>query len=130
MKVHDRWPNRHTEECTGCGARPGEVHDDDCRGHLGSGIRHHRGARRDLRRRFGRQRPEPVVRRAGARFYVTAQQGRRIVYLMGPFVSHMTALARVPRARQLLAERYPCDAPWVSVGTGSRPDAVPTRFGR
>lgn len=129
MKTRDRFPNRHTEECTGCGAWPGEVHEE-CRGHLGTGIRHHRGARRDLKRRFGRGVLEPLVRRPGARFYVTARIGRRTAYLLGPYISHMTALSRVPRAQQLISERYQGFDAWVSVGTASRADTIPTRLGR
>jgi hypothetical protein len=126
----DRLPNRHTEECTGCGARRKERHDEDCRGHLGSGIRNLDAARRSIRRRYGQGAPEPIARRPGARFYVTARSGRRTAYLLGPFASHMTAQAAVPRARQELHSRYPHDAPWMALGTASRPDTVPTVLGR
>lgn len=130
-RVRDRFPNRHTEECTGCGARRGEVHDPDCRGHLGTGIRSIRGARRDLRRRFGQDRLPPIVRRPGARFYVTARHGPgATAYLLGPYVSHMTALAAVTRGARLLGERWAREASWLAVGTASRPDTVPTAFGR
>ena len=126
----DRYPNRHTEECTGCGARRGERHDD-CRGHLGSGIRNLDGARRHLRRRWNQGQPEPPVCRPGARFYVTARSdGGRTAWLIGPFASHVGAQAAVPRARRLLADRYPDDAQWASLGTASRPGTVPTTFGR
>jgi len=130
-RVRDRFPNRHTEQCTGCGARRGELHDTDCRGHLASGIRSIDGARKDMRRRFNQGMPQPIVRRLGARFYVTARRGAgATAYLLGPYVSHMTALAAVPRGWRLLHERWSHEASWLAVGTASRPDTVPTAFGR
>lgn len=54
-------------------------------------------ARRDIRRRFNQGEPQPVISRPGAYFYVTAVSGphRRIAWLLGPYVSHLTALAQV-----------------------------------
>ncbi len=128
----DPWPNRHTEECTSCGALPDEIHYVDCGGHLGTGIRHHDGARRYLRRKFNDGPAQEPVSRPGHRFYVTAYKGRRggVSYLLGPYVSHMSALAAVPRARRAFDERCPDLAPFVGFGTVSRPDTVPTVFGR
>lgn len=122
--------NRHTEECTSCGAWPSERHDDDCRGHLGTGIRHHRRARQYLRRKFGDTPAEPIVSRPGHLFYVTARSGKRVAWLLGPYVSHMTALGNINRAWHLLYERYPDDAEWVAVGTASRLGTVATKLGR
>lgn len=124
-RVRDRFPNRHTEQCSDCGARIRERHDQDCRGHLGTGIRNLRAARRDLRNRFRQVPAEPVQQRPGARFYVTAVSGRRVAYLLGPYVSHLSAQVAVPRGRRLLPGGC-----WVAVGTASRPDTVPTVFGR
>lgn len=107
------------------------MHEDAFSGrvtYLGTGIANLDAAKRYLRARW-RQAPLPrIERRAGARFYVSVRGGRRARMLLGPYVSHMTALAAVPRARRLLAERYP-DAS-VSVGTASMPNTVPTLFGR
>ncbi len=129
--ITTRQHNRHTEQCTGCGATPRESHDDDCRGHLKTGIRHHRAARRYLRRKFGQSaHRRPITRCPGARFYVTGRAGVRVVYLLGPYVSHMTALERVPQACRQLAEQFPHEVPWLRVGTASRPDTVATRLGR
>lgn len=50
------------------------------------------------------------------------------MFLLGPYVSHMTALAAVPRAERMLRERYP-DA-FISVGTASLSTTVPTKLGR
>ncbi len=125
----DPWPNRHTEECTSCGARRRELHDDDCRGHLGTGIRNLDGARKELRRRWRQEPiPEPVAR-PGHRFYVTVRAGRRSGPLLGPYVSHLTALANVGRARALATAVD--DMAWhYRYGTASAAATVPTRFGR
>ena len=52
----------------------------------------------------------------GGRFYVTAQNGRQSVFLLGPFDTHAAALAQVARGRQL-AYDYDVRAPWYSYGT-------------
>lgn len=94
--------------------------------HRLSGIRNPRAARRYLRGKFSTGLPEPVVSRPGALFYVTLQAGRRSAFLLGPYVSHMTALAAVPRAREMLGAR----GLFASVGTASTPRRLPTVFGR
>jgi hypothetical protein len=91
--------------------------------YLNTGIGTLDGAKRYLRAKW-KQAPLPaIVVRPGARFYVTARSGARVAYLLGPYVSHMTALAAVPRARTRVGH-------FAAVGTASRPDTVPTRFGR
>ena len=95
-------------------------------GYFGTGIRHRDAAKRYLRRKFNEGLPEPLARRPGARFYVTAHDGRRTVLLLGPFVSHMTARERAEPARRLLRARYP----FAAVSTASLPDSRPTLFGR
>lgn len=130
MKRRDPWPNRHTEKCTSCGAQRREPHDDDCRGHLGTGIRHIAGARAYLRRKY-RQAPaeQPVTRPAGCRFYVTVRAGRRAGALLGPYASHITALGNVDRARRLAGDVD--DMAWhYRYGTAAIAGTVPTRFGR
>ncbi len=88
-----------------------------------------RAARRQIRDRFGRAaRTEPITRRPGHRFYVTTFNGDRAQLLMGPYVSHMSALDAVSRARTLLARDRP-DA-FCRVGTASLPTSLPTRYGR
>lgn len=89
-------------------------------------------AQRDLRRRF-RQDPLPEIqRRPGARFYVTAHSGGRTAALLGPYVSHMTALANVERGRRLALERFSHDpeVEFAAFGTASLRKTVRTRFGR
>lgn len=125
MKVRDVWPNRHTEECSDCGARQKEIHEE-CGGHLGTGIRNVRAARRYLRRKWSEGRPEPIAYRPGARFYVTGARA----FLLGPYVSHMTALAAVPRGRRLAAASGGMTVEFGAYGTASCPDAIPTRYGR
>jgi hypothetical protein len=99
--------------------------------HLGTGIADLDAAKRYLRHKWGQGQPEPVQVRPGARFYVTLRQGRRTALLLGPFVSHMTALERVPRARRLAQEAYPNSSfGFASFGTASLLDTQPTRFGR
>lgn len=110
--------------------RRDHICDDDCErtGYLNTGIHNLAGAKRYLKNRW-KQRPLPAIRRQpGARFYTTARSGRRHLPLLGPYVSHMTALAAVPRAEQMMREAYP-DA-WVHIGTASRPDTIHTLFGR
>jgi hypothetical protein len=98
--------------------------------YLGTGIGDLKAAKRYLRNKF-RERPlEPIVSRPGARFYVTVRSGQRLGYLLGPYVSHMTALAAVPRARRLAEAANPSQAAFASFGTTSRPDTRPTLFGR
>jgi hypothetical protein len=96
--------------------------------YLDTGIGTLAAARRYLRRKWGQAPLPPIERRPGARFYVTARQGARVAYLLGPYVSHMTALAAVPRGERLLRQVYP--SLWLQVGTASLPVTVPTRFGR
>lgn len=87
-------------------------------------------AKRDLRARFREQPMPPVESRPGARFYVTIQRGRSVGYLLGPYVSHMTALAKVPEGRRLAQAANPGQAAFAAFGTASRPDTRPTVFGR
>lgn len=65
--------------------------------------------------------------RRGARFYVTAREGRRTAFLSGPYASHMSALSAVPYARVMLREVYGRVA---AVGTASCPETLPTVFGQ
>lgn len=82
--------------------------------------------RRELKRRF-REDPLPAVeRRAGARFYVSMIDGPRRALLLGPYASHMTALANVKRGRDLAKHRYP----FAAYGTASAPSSLKTAFGR
>lgn len=93
--------------------------------YLGTGISNLKAAKRDLRNRFRQAPLEPVQQRPGRLFYVSARRGGRTVLLLGPYVSHMTALERAPRARGALGR-----VPFVAVGTCSLPTSEPTRFGR
>lgn len=118
----------------------------DGRGYLGTGIRDLKAAKRYLRRKWNQGPPEPVIRRPGCRFYVTAKCGGKAYALLGPYVSHMTALVAVVRAQRLLdraqvgdpdvdtsfAEMTPFARlrPFTAVGTASAPVTVPTVFGR
>ena len=86
-------------------------------------------AKRYLRQKFNRGQLEPIQRRPGARFYVTARRGQQTAFLLGPYVSHMTALSAVPRAKRQLREQYPCEA-FLSVGTASAMATLETKFGR
>ena len=99
------------------------------RDYLGTGIANLDAAKRYLKRKFNRGPLEPIQRRPGARFYVTARRGRQTAFLLGPYISHMTALAAVPRARRALREQYPHEA-FLAVGTASAPDTLRTVFGR
>jgi hypothetical protein len=98
--------------------------------YLGTGIGDPDAAKRYLRRRWNQGVPEPVQTRAGAFFYVTARPGRKFVPLLGPYVSHLSALSAVPRARALLTERGGMAGQFASVGTASAPKRVTTVFGR
>lgn len=109
--------------CT-CGAERGERHDSDCKGFLGTGIRDLRSARSYLRAKFSLGAQEAVVSRPLARFYVTALSAGRSVFLAGPYAGHMAALSAVPRVRARL------QLDWLSVGTASHPQTLPTRLGR
>ena len=94
-----------------------------------TGIRDEAAARRYLSRKW-RTAPLPAVQsRPGARFYVTARRGGQSAILLGPYVSHMTALASVTRAERMLRERFPFES-FVAVGTASSPRTLPARFGR
>ena len=95
-------------------------------GYFGTGIRNRDAAKRYLRRRFNQGPQQALVYRPGARFYVTARNGRRTVLLLGPFVSHTTALERVEPVRRVLLPRHG----FVAIGTASFPDSRPTVFGR
>ena len=111
---------------------------NECEGrrdYLGTGIANLDAAKRYLRRKWNSGPLEPVVRRPGARFYVTARRGRQTAFLLGPYISHMTALTAltaltaVPRARRALREQYPHEA-FLAVGTASTPNTLTTVFGR
>jgi hypothetical protein len=93
--------------------------------YLGTGIADLEAAKRYLRDKFRQAPLEPIQRRPGARFYVSARVGRKTALLYGPYVSHMTALAKVPAARQRLAE-----SAFASVGTCNAPVTLPTLYGR
>ena len=70
--------------------------------YLGTGIGTLAGAKRYLRNKWSQSPLPAIVRRPGARFYVTARRGKQTAYLLGPYVSHMTALAKVPQAQRLI----------------------------
>ncbi|HKT02004.1 MAG TPA: hypothetical protein VJT31_20955 [Rugosimonospora sp.] len=93
--------------------------------YYGTGIANERAARRYLHHKFKQAPLEPIQRRPGARFYVSARLSQRTALLYGPYVSHMTALANVPAARRRLAHTA-----FVAVGTCSAPVTLPTRYGR
>ena len=97
--------------------------------YLGTGIADLGAAKRYLRRKFNQGPAEPVVSRPGARFYVTARSGRRTVYLLGPYASHMTALVNVDRGR-ILAHTRGAAAAFACYGTASALQTLPARFGR
>lgn len=86
--------------------------------------------KRALRATFRQPPLPPIQRRPGARFYVTIRCGHQVGYLLGPYVSHMTALTAVPRARRLAQTASPGQAAFAAFGTASRPDTRPTVFGR
>jgi hypothetical protein len=86
--------------------------------------------RRELRRRWNQGLPQEVVRRPGARFYVTIRDGRRVGFLLGPYASHMTALANVERGRKLAEDLRPDQAAFAAFGTASHPHTLSTVFGR
>jgi hypothetical protein len=96
--------------------------------YLGTGIGDLAAAKKYLRRKFRQSPLPPIVHRPGARFYVTARRGRRTAFLLGPYVSHMTALAAVPRAKAIIRDRDPYAS--IAVGTASLPYTVLTKFGR
>lgn len=98
--------------------------------YLGTGIGSLEGAKRYLRRKFNQGQSGPVQIRPGAFFYVTLRRNRKAAFLLGPYVSHMSALSAIDRARALLAERHPDTAAFAAVGTASTPKRVDTRFGR
>jgi hypothetical protein len=92
---------------------------------LGTGIADLGAAKKYLRDKFGQTPLEPVQPRLGRWFYVSGRRGGKTVLLLGPFVSHMTALSRVPAARERLQR-----AAFVRVGTCASVEMLPTRFGR
>lgn len=98
--------------------------------YLGTGIGNLDAAKRYLRRKFNLGQSEPIIRRPGARFYVTVRSGRKVGFLLGPYVSHMTALANVDRARRMAREADPRGASGASFGAASLPASRPTVFGR
>lgn len=55
----------------------------------------------------------------GTAFYVSAVEGRRWTFLLGPYETHAEALARVERGRAIVREHYPDLYPWVGIGTAS-----------
>jgi hypothetical protein len=78
-----------------------------------------RALKRELRRRFNGGAPEPIVTRPGARFYVTAQWYEDTLWVLGPYASHMSALANVQRGRRLVEQTYGHDPRtwWLSFGS-------------
>lgn len=98
--------------------------------YLGTGIADLAAAKRYLKHKFRSEPLPPIVSRPGARFYVTARRGRRTAFLLGPYVSHMTALAAVPRGRRLLREHGGPGAAFTGVGTASSPQTLDTVYGR
>jgi hypothetical protein len=98
--------------------------------YLGTGIGTLPAAKRYLRDKW-RQAPMPaIVSRPGARFYVTIRHGASTGFLLGPYVSHLTALANVPRARRMAYDARPDEAVFAAFGTASLPVSRTTRFGR
>jgi hypothetical protein len=89
-----------------------------------------RAVNRDLGRRFNQGVPETPACRAGRRFYVTTRLGARVGFLLGPYASHMTALANVDRGRRLAELARPDQADFASFGTASLPGSRLTVFGR
>ena len=100
------------------------------RGWYGTGILNEKAARRYLRRKFSSYPLPPIEVRPGARFYVTARDGKRSALLLGPYVSHMTALANVDRGRRLTRESGHWRASFMDYGTASLLTTEPTVFGR
>lgn len=98
------------------------------RGYLNTGIRDLDAAKRYLKQKFNQGQPEPVATRPGARFYVSARRSTDWRPLLGPYASHMMALAAVPHAKRMVRERFPMTL--ASIGTCSTPDTRPTVFGR
>ena len=86
--------------------------------------------RRELRRKWREARTEEPKPRPGARFYVTVRDGRRVGFLLGPYASHMTALANVRRGRLLAEDARPDETAFASFGTASCPRTRRTVFGR
>lgn len=100
------------------------------RDYLGTGIPDLTAAKRYLKRKW-RTEPLPEIRgRPGARFYVTARSGRQTAFLLGPYVSHMTALRHVTRARRMLRDHPDPRAAFAAVGTASALVTLPTVYGR
>lgn len=97
--------------------------------YLGTGIADLDAAKKYLRDKFWQDPLEPVRQRPGARFYVSVKRGMQTVLLLGPYVSHMTALSKTPEARRLLNEEFPGMA-FLSLGTCSVLHTYPTRYGR
>lgn len=98
--------------------------------YLGTGIGDLDAAKKYLRRKFNQGMPEPIQTRPGARFYVTAKLGSKTAPLLGPYVSHMTALAAVGRGERLMRDKYPTESGFATVGTCSSLKTVRTAFGR
>lgn len=99
--------------------------------YLGTGIGDLAAAKKDLRRRFGQRPLEPVQVRPGAYFYVTIRAGSRSARLAGPYVSHMTALTKVPEIQRRAMQARPDDCAFAAFGTASIPGRPrKTRFGR
>lgn len=57
----------------------------------------------------------------GGGYYVTALDGARVGYLLGPYATHEAALADVDLGRRL-AERVDLRAAWYAYGTARKPD--------
>lgn len=99
--------------------------------YLRTGIGNLEAAKKYLHRKF-RERPlEPTQQRPGRLFYVSIRR-RKPVFLLGPYVSHMTALANVRRARQMAYDSAPDEADFAAFGTCSLPreHRPKTFFGR
>jgi hypothetical protein len=97
---------------------------------LSTGITNTAAAKRDLRRKFNLGMPQTPVSRSGRQFYVTIRDGARVGFLLGPYASHMTALANVDRGRRLAEQARPDQADFAPFGTASLPHSRPTVFGR
>lgn len=98
--------------------------------YYGTGIADERAARRYLRDKH-RCPPLPeALSRPGRFFYVTARLDGRTGLLLGPYVSHMTALSMIQRGRRLALASGDRRAPFACYGTSSLPTIEETVFGR
>lgn len=95
---------------------------------LGTGIADLKAAKRYLKKRHNLRPLPPIERRPGARWYVTARTGHKAAFLLGPYSSHVTALANVSRGQALASERY--GSHFLTIGTASTITTRTTIFGR